>query len=285
MYTDQILVTKAQNGCMKSFESLIKRYEKYIFNIALRMNAGCFFDEAQDITQEVFIKVFKSLPQFKHNSSFKVWLYRIAFNTSIDYLKKNRKYPPWQTLECSHEEYLNTHHPAVRYYNESERNLLLQEIKMKCLISFLICMTPKERAIYILISLLQIKGKIASEIFQISYTNLRKIHSRAQQKLCKALNDECSLINKDAPCKCEKTIAENFYNDFIRENVREYARNNTTLFRKLLTATYMKFHDYLVTRCNTVMQSVPEYEPEKTITNVKKLLDDKSMKDVINFSS
>lgn len=82
------LLKKAKSGDISAFESLIEGYQKKVFNIVFRMLGN--YDDANDVTQEVFIKVFRYLKNFKEQSLFSTWLYRIATNTCLDELRKNK---------------------------------------------------------------------------------------------------------------------------------------------------------------------------------------------------
>ena len=78
----------AQSGNVKAFEHLVSTYESYIYNLSYRMFNNVL--DAQDVTQEIFIKIYRNLPKFKFKSKFKTWIYRIAINTCMDELKKNK---------------------------------------------------------------------------------------------------------------------------------------------------------------------------------------------------
>jgi RNA polymerase sigma factor (sigma-70 family) len=84
------LVLKAQQGDVHAFEELVDRYHGRIYGLTYNMTSNR--EDAEDLTQEVFVKAFAALPRFKGNSSFYTWLYRIAVNKTINYRKKrNRK--------------------------------------------------------------------------------------------------------------------------------------------------------------------------------------------------
>ncbi len=90
--SDEELVREFIEGHQNVFETLFKRYERKVFNLALRMLKDP--DSAYDIVQGVFLKAFKHLPRFKGQSSFSTWLYSITMNTCRDALKKAKR---WQT--------------------------------------------------------------------------------------------------------------------------------------------------------------------------------------------
>ncbi len=90
MEEEKILIARAQEGDPVAFEQLIADYQKRIFSIAYRLAGN--IAEAEDMTQEVLIKVFKNLNKFEGKSKFSTWLYRVATNTCLDQSKRNRRY-------------------------------------------------------------------------------------------------------------------------------------------------------------------------------------------------
>ena len=80
---DKILVRQCLRGDIKAFESLVDKYQKVVFNVAYRIAND--FDDAEDITQSVFIKAFERLGDFNPRYKFFSWIYRIALNESINH--------------------------------------------------------------------------------------------------------------------------------------------------------------------------------------------------------
>ena len=80
--TATALVAAAKAGDARAFESLVRRYRKRIFALALHMTGSA--SEADDIAQEVFLKAFRALPQFEGRSQFFTWVYRMAVNRSLN---------------------------------------------------------------------------------------------------------------------------------------------------------------------------------------------------------
>ncbi len=86
---EKLLLTNAKKGDVEAFEALTSQYWKKIYNIALRMLGN--HEDADDLTQDVLIKIFKSLRNFREESSFSTWIYRITKNVCIDELRKRKK--------------------------------------------------------------------------------------------------------------------------------------------------------------------------------------------------
>ncbi len=87
MATDDLtLVQRVKSGDQRAFKTLVERYQKKIFAVAFGMLKDR--EEARDVAQEAFVKVFKYLDHFKGDSSFYTWLYRITVNICIDVMRR-----------------------------------------------------------------------------------------------------------------------------------------------------------------------------------------------------
>ena len=89
--SDMALVERALNQDLAAFEQLVARYQNRIMGFVARMLNDR--EEAEDVTQEVFIKAYRSLDSFRGASSFSTWLYRIAQNLCIDRARKRKRSP------------------------------------------------------------------------------------------------------------------------------------------------------------------------------------------------
>ncbi len=87
--SDTDLIIKAQKGDASAFENLIYRYDKNVLSLALKYVNDR--DEAKDIYQEVFIRVFKGLKKFQFRSEFSTWLYRITTNVCLTFKSRKKK--------------------------------------------------------------------------------------------------------------------------------------------------------------------------------------------------
>jgi len=89
---DQAILRKAQKGDQRAFAIIVRTYEKTVFNYVLRLTNG---DRAlaEDLTQEVFLRVFKGLPRFSFRSSFTTWLFQVTKNRVMDELRARERRP------------------------------------------------------------------------------------------------------------------------------------------------------------------------------------------------
>ena len=83
------LLERCRRGDAAAFETLVSAYEQKVLNLAYRMMGNR--QDAEDMTQDIFLKVYRSVGNFKENSSFSTWLYRVATNVCLDALRKRKK--------------------------------------------------------------------------------------------------------------------------------------------------------------------------------------------------
>lgn len=94
---DQVYIDKILDGDTSAFTTLVDRYKDLVYTLALRMMKHK--EEAEEVAQDTFIKIFKSLDKFKGDSKFSTWIYRVAYNTCLDRLKKNKRQQNTVTID------------------------------------------------------------------------------------------------------------------------------------------------------------------------------------------
>ena len=87
---DQLYITKVINGDTNAFAYLVDNYKNMIYSLAYKMTKNR--EEAEEVSQDTFIKAYKNLDKFKGDSKFSTWLYRIAYHACLDSIKKNKKH-------------------------------------------------------------------------------------------------------------------------------------------------------------------------------------------------
>ncbi len=156
---DLELVRQAQGGDRQAFEQLVGRYEKTVYNVALRMTRNSV--DAEDISQSTFLKAYESLASFNPRFKFFSWLYRIVVNESLNHLRDRR---PQETLD----EDLPSEHdrPDTRV----ERNETTEQV-----LSALMKLNVDYRAVIVLKHL---QGLSYEEISQVLDISEKKVKSR-----------------------------------------------------------------------------------------------------------
>lgn len=122
---DDALVERAKTGDRRAFDLLVLRYQQKIVALITRMLHDP--NEALDVTQEVFIKAYQALPNFRGDSSFYTWLYRIAVNTTKNVLMAHNRQPLIISLDIDIEEKGGIG-SKLHDYSDPEHELLSEEI-------------------------------------------------------------------------------------------------------------------------------------------------------------
>ncbi len=124
--TDQQLVEKVQNGDKNAFNLLVTKYQHKVMHLVSRYvkNNG----DVADVTQDAFIKAYRALPNFRGDSAFYTWLYRIAVNSAKNYLVSQGRKPPASDVDAEEADYYEGS-DALREHSTPERSLLSSEIE------------------------------------------------------------------------------------------------------------------------------------------------------------
>lgn len=124
--TDQALIERVQKGDKKAFDLLVLKYQNRIMNVLSRY----LYDqnEVQDMAQEAFIKAYRALPNFRGDSAFYTWLYRIAINTAKNHLVSQSRRPPGADIDANDAEQYDGE-SALKDYASPEHEVLKDEIQ------------------------------------------------------------------------------------------------------------------------------------------------------------
>jgi RNA polymerase sigma-70 factor (ECF subfamily) len=107
---DQIDIAKTLAGDMDAFAILVNRYKYMVYTLAVRMLRNR--EDAEEVAQDTFVKAYHGLVNFSGSSKFSTWLYKIAYNKSLDYLRRNRRQPE-MTSDFPEDRRLQIHKPEI----------------------------------------------------------------------------------------------------------------------------------------------------------------------------
>ena len=169
---DWAIVQRVQNGEVSAFNQLVQKYRQPLFSTIYNMTGNR--EDASDIAQEVFIKAFQSIRRFRGQASFYTWLYRIAVNSSITFIKraKKQRFINYETID---ETLVSTE--ILEYFTaktKTEKGALLKELQEK-LNEALQKLSPKHRIVVILH---EVEGMNHKEIADITKTSEGTVRSR-----------------------------------------------------------------------------------------------------------
>lgn len=178
-----------------TIDYIIENYGKMVNSICRRMIQNR--DTVEDAVQEVWLEVNKSLKSFRGEAKVSTWLYKITSRVVMRMAKEEHKYSTHFLSNYFHGEDIE-----IPQYQDFDKNLWVREMCDKCLTGTLHCLDNETRLAYILRDINMLSYSEIGEIFEKDETSIRKMVSRARNKLRNFLNDECILKNPDSKCKC-----------------------------------------------------------------------------------
>jgi len=177
------LVREAQGGNHAAFTQLVHSHDETVLRVALRITGSQ--SDAQDIYQEVFLKVHKKLDCFRFNSSFSTWITRITTNTCLDYLRRARNRRESDRIKIDSdgtEQDLLDRVADDRPANDPEKELLRRELRafIQCALKRL---TPQERVVFDMKHFQGMKLRAIGEMLDISEGSVKTSLVRGIRKL------------------------------------------------------------------------------------------------------
>ena len=171
--TDQQYIQEIRSGNVNAFAMLVSKYKDMIFTLALRMVGNR--EEAEEIAQDAFVKTYRSLESFKGTSKFSTWLYRIVYNTSLDYLKKKKRTVNSDHIDEVNEADIGHMQDAMSYIEAKEKKQIIENALLQ--------LPEEERVLLTLFYFEELSLKEITKVVNISYDNVKiKLH-RSRKKL------------------------------------------------------------------------------------------------------
>lgn len=176
------LVKRTCEGDMTAFHEIVDWHKKKVYYIAFNIIGDVH--EAEDISQEVFIKVFRHIKKFRLQAKFSTWVYQIAVNTSLDALRKHKKKPLLMESENMETLHMNRDSAHDTYSPESQATRELFRRRLKQALPGL---SMKEQTVFAMRYFNEFKLIEIAEIMDISINTIKTLLLRAKRKLRKKL--------------------------------------------------------------------------------------------------
>ncbi len=175
------LLAGIQSGDGAVFSTLVDRWQNMVYNTALGIVQN--EEDAEDITQDVFIRLYENIASFRQEAQLSTWIYRITVNLSLDFEKRKKRQKHGGLLKKiffvkAEEEPVNFSHPGVLLDNKEKAAILLKALKK---------LPDKQRIAF---TLHKMEGQSAKEVAEIMETSLYAVESlisRAKNSLKKIL--------------------------------------------------------------------------------------------------
>ena len=227
---DRELIARIRGGSRDALEALIARHQGWIYNIALRM--VYFPADAEDVTQEILIKLLTSLSSFEGKSRFRTWLYRIVVNHVLN-MKRSRAEEAGYTFEVYSQGLRSAPDLDLPDPNSvpADVQLLVDEARIGCSMGMLLCLDREQRLVYILGTVFGVTDAVGAELLDVSRDNFRQRLARARRDLHRFMHEECGLVNEANPCRCAKKTQAFINAGFVDPKKLLFARTHITRVR------------------------------------------------------
>ncbi|MGA2039165.1 MAG: RNA polymerase sigma factor [Bryobacteraceae bacterium] len=266
---DAELVRGAQGGDRDATELLLIRHQPWIFNLAVRMLLRRA--DAEDATQEVLLKAYKALPEFRGESGFRTWLYRIAVNHILNIKKAAVSVCSFDDAARGLERVPDLDPPDPRTVPVPVE-ILLEEAKIGCTMGTLLCLDGRQRLVFILGEIFGVSDQVGAEIVDVSRENFRQILSRARRELYEYLRGNCSLVNPGARCQCAKKTRAFIQGGFVDPQKLQFTSQYQRKVREVAGDRADELADAYGKVAAQVYRNHPFYEPAEQVATLRQAL-------------
>jgi RNA polymerase sigma-70 factor, ECF subfamily len=178
--TDNQLIIEAQKGDMKAFEELVYRYDRHVLGIAKSFRNND--EDAKDIYQEVFIRVYRGLKSFQFKSEFSTWLFRITTNVCITHQSRKKNYDSIDKEIYADEDGTTTLADTLTNNNPTD-NLAVGSDLSKLINSALNYLPPQQKMVFTLKYFQEYKIREIAEMMQCSEGAVKRYLFTATNKM------------------------------------------------------------------------------------------------------
>lgn len=176
---DEYYISQTLNGHVSSYAFLVERYKHMVYTLTIKIVKNR--EEAEEISQDVFVKAYEKLNSFKGESKFSTWIYKIAYYASLDSIKQNKKKFNYENIDIINEINLENVQDALHYLQDEERKEIINTALFK--------LSEEERTILTLFYFDELSIKEISKIVNLSIDNIKIKLFRTRKKLASILKN------------------------------------------------------------------------------------------------
>src|SRR5258708_4423696 len=266
---DDELVEQAQQGDRSALEKLVLRHQAWIYNIAVRMVFQP--QDAEEVTQEVLVKVITKLSTFKGESKFRTWLYRIAANHVLNMRRRGVETQTFGTYGAAIDRTPDLDLPDPNSV-PVEVPLLVEEAKIGCTMGMLLCLDRKQRLVFTLGEILGVSDTVGGEVLEMTADNFRQCLARARRDLYSFINNQCGLVNKKNPCRCPKKTKGFIEAGHVDPHHLWFVPQHVERVKDVAAATVRKIEDVVEGRYAAIYRDHPFLEPKNQVIWIRQML-------------
>jgi len=281
--SDAQLLERIRQGDRQALEQLIRRHQAWIYNIAVRM----VWDphEAEDVTQEVLVKVITNIGGFSGQSSVRTWLYRIAVNHVLN-MRRRRTEPETISFDAFGQSLASIPDAdlAAEGFSPAEIPALVQEAKVGCMTAMMLCLDRRQRLIFTLGEIFGVTDRLGADLMGVTPDHFRQLLARARRDLYNFMKRKCGLVDARNPCRCAKKtkgfIAAGHVDPARLRFVPEHVRR----IEQLASSRAAELDDVLDRSYAGLYRDHPFYSPQDEAESLRKLLADPELRRALDLT-
>ena len=198
---ERALVAEAREGNKDALARLVAAHHPFVHAVAQKLFGSP--TDADDLTQEVFVKAITSLGTFRGDSAFRTWLYRIAVN----HFSRTKR----RGLELAIGDF-DTFAATIaavpdERWEDTRGTRATEELRVRCTTGMLVCLERDQRMVFVLGAMFGVGHELGGEVLGITPGAFRVRLHRARHDLYAFMNQRCGLVNRKNPCRCQGKTA------------------------------------------------------------------------------
>jgi RNA polymerase sigma factor (sigma-70 family) len=282
-FDDNELVEQAKTGSRDALEKLVLRHQAWIYNIAVRMVYQPH--DAEEVTQEVLVKVLTRLSTFKGECKFRTWLYRITANHIL-----NMRRRPAEASVSTFAAYgaAINRTPDLDLPDPKsvpvELPVLVEEAKNGCTMGMLLCLDRKQRLIFTLGAIFGASDTVGSEVLEMTPDNFRQCLSRARRDLHRFMNDQCGLVNTNNPCGCPNKTRGFIAAGHVDPDNLLFVPEHLKRVRDVAGEAVRELEDAVERQHVALFRDHPILEPSDQIAWLRRILETREIREALHLN-
>ena len=176
---DEYYINETLNGNVNAYAFLVERYKHMVFTLTIRIVKNR--EEAEEVSQDVFVKAYKNLKSFKGESKFSTWIYKIGYYASLDVVKKNKRQINSINIDEFNEGNIGSMQDGLKYLEAKERKKVINDALLR--------LDEDEQVILTLYYFEEMPLKEISKVVNLSLENIKVKLFRARKKLFSLLKN------------------------------------------------------------------------------------------------
>jgi RNA polymerase sigma factor (sigma-70 family) len=261
-------VNNAKEGNQDALEMVVRGVQDKVYGLAVRMLGHP--EDAADATQEILLKVITHLSQFRGESAFTTWVYRVAANHLLSTRASRREQRTSTFSQLGALLDTGLAYASEAHGDNPHEHALVEEMRIGCTQGMLLCLDRPQRLAFILGVVFQVSSEEGAAILETTPAAFRQRLARARRALRDFMEQRCGLVNSEAACRCSRQIAPALASGRLNESQLIYSQHPVLSAEETSSA---RQEIIALEQVASVFRSHPHYRaPGTFVTAVRELV-------------